>query len=403
MNNNKLKNSEKIWSRQFVFVLVATFVCNITMTMMMPIMPMYLKKLGQAMSLSGIVVGVFTFAALLCRPLWGKLLDVYSRKAVLVVGCALIALMCFAYRFADGIALLLVMRIIHGIGYAAATNATGTIAADLVPPARRSEGLGYYGVAFAGSLALGPALSLQIVNTLDLYAVFLAAGCFAVVGLLLALPIQKTRPVHSAPIQTAGHAAQKQSILEMSAIPASLVMALVAFDYSAVMTFVPSYSMSLGLGGMSLFFLLYAVTLLLCRLFIGKYTDQHGMLSVLVPGILLMAASFVFLALARTTLMFILAAVLFGMGYGTVQPTLNAIVIARCAPSRRGAANATLFAAMDFGIGLGAVVWGVISSTFGYAAIYWAGLIFFGAAAIDCLLLQRKEKAQLEPVDKIRA
>jgi predicted nucleic acid-binding protein len=111
--------------------------------------------------------------------------DVYSRKTVLLVGGALIAVMCFSYGFANGLTLLIIMRVVHGIGYAAATNATRTIAVDLVPPARRSEGLGYFGVAFVASLALGPALSIQIVNMSNIYTCFLAAGFIALVGLLI--------------------------------------------------------------------------------------------------------------------------------------------------------------------------------------------------------------------------
>ena len=103
-----------------------------------------------------------------------------------------------------------------------------------------------------------------------------------------------------------------------------------------------------------------------------------------------MAVSFVTLAFARTEPLFILAAILFGGGYGTVQPPLNAIVISSCAPSRRGAANATFFAAMDLGIGIGAVAWGVVSASFGYPSMYGSGLLFFVAAAFGIVVLRRK-------------
>lgn len=407
MKNETLTNTKKIWSPQFVLVLVGTAACNITMTMMMPIMPMYLGKQGLAASLAGVVVGIFTFAALTSRPLWGKLLDAHSRRLVFVLGGALATVMCFAYQFANGIALLLAMRIVHGFGYAAVTNATGTIAADLMPPERRSEGLGYYGVAFAASLALGPALALQIVHSSDIVTCFMAAAAIAFIGLICSLAIQDAKPALVHQMKKAEHGNRKLSMIEQSALPASVVMLLVALNYSAVVTFVPSYAISQGLGGISVFFVVYAITLLICRVFIGKYTDRHGLTGVLLPGILLMAVSFVTLAFARTEPLFILAAVLFGGGYGTVQPTLNAIVIARCAPLRRGAANATFFAAMDLGIGIGAMVWGFVSASFGYPSMYGSGLLFFVAAAFGILLLRRKSahkdsKPVRESVKKIR-
>ena len=285
---------KKIWSLQSVLVLVGTAACNITMTMMMPIMPMYLGKLGLAISLAGVVVGVFTFAALISsRPLWGKLLDAHSRKLVFVLGGALATVMCFSYQFANGIALLFVMRIIHGVGYAAVTNATGTIAADLMPPERRSagaperrsEGLGYYGVAFAASLALGPALALQIVHSSDIVTCFMAAAAIAFIGLLSSLLIGKA-PTPSLAHQTrkAEHGSRKASMIEHSALPASIVMLLVALNYSAVVTFIPSYAISQGIHSISIFFVVYAATLLVCRVSIGKYTDRHGLPGVLLPA-----------------------------------------------------------------------------------------------------------------------
>lgn len=198
--------------------------------------------------------------------------------------------------------------------------------------------------------------------------------------------------VVAAPHAQSAHAAgSKASIIEQTAIPASILMALVAVNYSGVMTFASSYAFSVGVEGASIFFLVYAVTLLLCRVFVGKYTDQHGMTSVLLPGVVLMAISFITLALARNLEVFLVAAVLFGLGYGAVQPTLNAIVISKCSPSRRGAANATFFAALDLGIGVGAILWGVVSGAWGYPSIYWSGLLFFIAAGITGFILWKQD------------
>lgn len=384
-----------IWTLPFVLVLLVTIAANITMTMMMPLMPIYLKQMGQTTSLAGVAVGVFTFAALLCRPFWGRLLDSWSRKGVLVAGIALTAAMCFGYVWAGGLALLLLVRVVHGIGFAAATNATGTIAADLLPHARRSEGLGYFGVTHAASMALGPALALQIVHRSSLTSAFLTAGALAVGGLLCALALRTPPPARAAAPASAAAAhgaaqgaGRSSSWLEKSALPASVAMALVAFNYAAVMTFVPSYTLSLGLGGMSAFFLVYALTLLATRLLIGRDAEKRGVTRLLVAGVILMAAAFALLAWAQTAPLFIAAAVLFGLGYGTVQPTLVAIINAGCPPARRGAANATFFAAMDVGVGLGAVVWGVVAGAWGYPPIYLLGLPIFVLAAARCLRLK---------------
>jgi Major Facilitator Superfamily. len=355
------------------------------MTMMMPVIPMYIEKLGAAKSLSGVVVGVFTFTALFCRPFWGKLIDTWSRKIVTIAGCIFAAAACFSYHLAESVALLLLIRIIHGIGFSAVTNATATMAADMVPAERRSEGLGYYGAAFAASLALGPALSMKIYNSLSMSAVFTIAGIIMLAGLLFAAFTGRVK-------ESAGYGNKnaKQSVIEITALPDSVLMAIIAFNYVAVMTFVPSYAISLGLGSMSSFFLIYSAALILCRTFVGKFTDKHGMNVVIIPGIILMSASFVCLAAASGKVPFMIAAVLFGAGYGTVQPTLNGIIISKCRPERRGAANATFLMAMDLGLGIGAIIWGIVSGSYSYAAVYWSGLVIFVISLLYAAALNKK-------------
>jgi len=87
-----------------------------------------------------------------------------------------------------------------------------------------------------------------------------------------------------------------------------------------------------------------------------------------------------------------LAAVIFGTGYGMVQPTLHAIVISSCAIQRRGAAGATFLGSMDLGMGIGAVVWGFFSAQFGYAMMYRTCIAVMAVACIRCLLFIRKHK-----------
>ena len=80
------------------------------------------------------------------------------------------------------------------------------------------------------------------------------------------------------------------------------------------------------------------------------------------------------LAFASNLGMFVAAGLTYGLGFGSVQPTLNAIMIKLCPPERRGVGNATFFSAMDIGIGTGAILWGVVSQIAGFT------YVFIGAA-----------------------
>jgi MFS family permease len=181
----------------------------------------------------------------------------------------------------------------------------------------------------------------------------------------------------------------KKQFVETSSLPASITMMFISFAYSAVMSFLAKYSIALGLGSMSIFFVYYAFSLLITRVIAGKYTDKHGMYNILPMGILVMMAVFVILGFSRNILLFLIAAVLYGLGYGSVQPTLNAIVMSVCAPHRRGAANTIFFGAMDIGIGLGATIWGIIADKTGYSFMYFFCIVVMAISLIYCFVVFR--------------
>lgn len=79
---------------------------------------------------------------------------------------------------------------------------------------------------------------------------------------------------------------------------------------------------------------------------------------------------FLTLAFAYSLPVVLLAAVFYGVGYGTVQPIMNTIVIKLSPPERRGAANATYYATMDIGIGIGSLVWGMVSQKVGFTVVF---------------------------------
>lgn len=372
MNMSKplpMTNSAKevLWTQSYILTLIVIVTSSITMSMMMPILPIYIKSFGGNMSMSGIVISVFTFSALLCRPLFGKLLDTYERKLFLLIGTVAILMGCFSYQFANVIIILLILRVIHGIGYSASTNAAGTVAADVVPVTRRGEGIGYYGAVNVASIALGPAVGLMIMNAFNIKAPFKAATIIVLIGVLSALFINYEKGKEKI---SAKNTNKKTALFEPTALPSALVMLFIDFAYAGVVTYVPSYTSSLGLGTMGAFYFVYAFFLLATRVVVGKITDKQGMTKVIIPGIILLTITFLCLAFARSTAMFMIAAVLFGLGYGSIQPTLYAIVVSLCPPSNRGIASATFFSSMDLGIGLGALVWGILSQSLGFSAIY---------------------------------
>ena len=131
---------ERLWTRSFVLMSLGSLFFFTSFYLLLPTMPLFIKELGGLDAQVGLAVGVFTFAAVVVRPFAGGLLDQYGRRPFLLAGLALFAVSMFLYGWVGGVGTLLIVRVVHGIGWAFATTAAAAAITDIVPPSRRGEG-----------------------------------------------------------------------------------------------------------------------------------------------------------------------------------------------------------------------------------------------------------------------
>ncbi|KGK86308.1 arabinose ABC transporter permease [Desulfosporosinus sp. HMP52] len=387
MKANPSQN-EQIWSKTFFLILLVSFLMFMSMYMLLPTLPLYAQSLGGNETIAGTIVGIFTLSAVLVRPWFGNLLDYRGRKLILLIGISIFLVSVIAYNLAFTIISLLTIRAVHGIGWGASTTATGTMASDVIPAARRAEGMGYYGIAATIAMSLGPALGLYLVKYNSYSLLFAGSALLAGLGLIGSFFINYETSNKRQDKSKVPHV--KGVILEITAIPSALVLFFITLTYGGIVSFLPAYAGFRGVDNIGIFFTVYALVLLLGRPIIGKLSDKYGPRMFLVPGILMLVAALVLLSIASSLPMFLLVAILYGLGFGTVQPILNALVITLSPPERRGAANATFAVAMDLGIGLGAVILGFIAQELGYAYMYGSSVIFALLALVMYFSFLRK-------------
>ncbi|SDH21380.1 MFS transporter [Desulfosporosinus hippei] len=381
--------NEQIWSKTFFLILLVSFLMFLSMYMLLPTLPLYAQSLGGNETIAGTIVGIFTLSAVLVRPWFGNLLDYRGRKLILIIGIAIFLVSVIAYNLAFTIISLLTIRAVHGIGWGASTTATGTMASDVIPAARRAEGMGYYGIAATIAMSLGPALGLYLVKNNSYSLLFAGSAILSGLGLIGSFFINyETSPKRQAKKKDPR---VKGVILEKTAIPSALVLFFITLTYGGIVSFLPAYASFRGVDNIGIFFSVYALVLLLGRPIIGKLSDKYGPRRFLVPGILMLVVALVLLSMASSLSMFLLVAVVYGLGFGTVQPILNALVITLSPPERRGAANATFAVAMDLGIGLGAVILGFIAQELGYVYMYGSSVIFALLALVMYFSFLRKK------------
>ncbi len=128
----------------------------------------------------------------------------------------------------------------------------------------------------------------------------------------------------------------------------------------------------------------------------GKAVDRNGPRLVIFICLSLLIIGYPLLALVQNNWGFYLAALIIGFGNGVVWPTFQAMVNNIVPSNRRGAANSTLFIAMDLGMGLGMMIAGIISQRYSISAaflccsIYCAtGLVLFRLFTLKYYLKKR--------------
>ncbi|SDK13651.1 Predicted arabinose efflux permease, MFS family [Jeotgalicoccus aerolatus] len=379
------KGKSRIWTKDFIIIVIANFFIFTSFQMTLPTLPLYVQEIGSNETWVGIIVGIFTFSALLIRPFGGKMLDTTGRAPVFITGLAILVISLYSLAVSTTILILVAVRIVQGIGWGLSNTASGTIASDLVPKDRRGEGLGFFGLSGNLALAIGPALGLFLVNHIEFSTLFIICGSLTLIALLLALNVKyvKAEPLTQAEIEEDELNTSRFNFFEKRALPASALLFFITFTFGGIATFLPAYTFQQGFAPhyIQIYFVLYALALVTTRFFAGRIYDRRGLAIVFIPGSLLIIAGLTLLAILNSPVYLFVGAILYGLGFGTVQPALQASAINTTPPRKRGMANATFFSAFDLGVGLGAMTFGLVAQYADYNMIYWV------SAASGCLSL----------------
>lgn len=376
---------ERLWTKPFIVMTVAMLVLFTGFYLLLPTMPLYIKSLGGTESQVGLVAGVFTLTAVVFRPIVGGLLDRYGRRPFMIAGLLLFVLSMGLYPWASAFALLLALRVLHGASWALSTTAVSTSITDIIPASRRGEGMGWFGMAMTVAMAIGPTVGVWALDGGEYSRLFGIATGLSAVAFLLAI----TARIPKHPRSTS----RKIVLFERSVLPLTAALFFLSVAYGGITTFLPLFGESIRVNS-GTFFLVYALALTLARPVAGKLSDRFGEAVVIVPGLVVTVLSLAVLSFSTNLAGVIVAAVLYGIGFGSAQPALQAANLRLAPPERRGVASASFMTAFDLGIGLGSIVLGWVSQYTGYETLFLvcAGSVLVSAAIFVSLVRGRLAK-----------
>lgn len=346
----------RVYTLQFWLLCTSSFLFFSSFNMLIPELPDYLSKMGGG-EFKGLIIALFTLTAGVSRPFSGKLSDTVGRVPVMAFG-SLVCFVCgFLYPVTTTVIPFLLLRLVHGFSTGFKPTGTAAYIADIVPFNRRGESMGIHGLIGSLGMAFGPFLGGWIVQHFDFNILFYTSSVLSFLSIAILVNMKETLP--SGRRETFRWSLLKISrseVFDGSVMPVVIVVFFCLFSYGTVITLIPDLSKSIGLQNKGFYFLVYTLASIGIRIIAGRWSDRKGRSNVLIIGSLFMMMSLVCLIFTRDVWLLSVSAVLFGIGNGIVSPITQAWTIDLCAEENRGKAVATMYIALEAGIGLGALL-----------------------------------------------
>jgi len=354
----------KILSREFILTFFALFTLISIYYLLLPTLPIYLSRSGSTETEIGVLIGIFFFSSLVLRPFVGRALLRIHEKEFMIIGALLFSLTSIAYLFTPPFWPFLIVRVFQGIGFAFFHTAVYTLIANISPEAHRGESLSYFTLSMTLSGALAPSIGMFLINHFGFTLLFLVCLGLSLCSLFITNKLERRQVIP-----------QQDSFLEDSlflnrkVLPPSIVNSISLFIWGALTAFFPLYAINHGVDNPGLFFTTIAIALFLGRSFGGKIFDLYNKEKVILPCLITYVISMVILAFSKTLPMFILVALIWGIGNAFLMPSLVAYALGR-GGSSPGPVMGTFTAISDLGMSLGPMVMGIIIHTASYPAMF---------------------------------
>ncbi len=361
-----------LWTRSFISACVGNFLLFFAFYQLIPVFPIYLiDEFNTSRTLVGVVLSAYTLAALLIRPISGFILDMYRRKPQYLLSFLFFVLVFTSYPLIATVGFFLFFRILHGFAFGYVTTAGNSLVVDILPPERRGEGLGYFGIANNMAMVIGPMTGLLVMERWGHDAAFYLSIISGLTGFVFASLVKVEKVAVVKEKLPMGF----DRFFLFKGFQAGLTLLLMGIPYGMFITFLSIYGSELGISqGLGMFFTLLAVGLIGSRLMSGKLVDRGMMNQTIQSGMLItFAGMFLLASLGRLNLfnhqlvvvLFFVIPVILGIGYGLVFPAYNTLFVNLAPNNRRATASSTFMTSWDIGIGLGLILGGRLADTRG--------------------------------------
>ena len=381
---------DRLWNANYWKVMTANFSMSFAFYLLTPLLPLYLSEdFNASKDVIGLVLSGYTLTALLVRPFSGFVVDSFPRKKVLLVSLFLYFLFFGTYLLASSLLLFALVRTLHGAPFGASTVANSTMAIDVLPSSRRSEGIGFYGISNNIATAIAPSVGIFVYRYVhDFDVLFWMAFVVAFLG----FAVDATIKPRERQVMKDRKAVSLDRFFLVKGWMIALNMVCFGVCYGVLSNYLAIYGKeTMGItGGTGTYFLLLSAGLILSRLQ-GAAALRKGRLTLnAAEGVVISTIGYTLFILVPHEVGYYGSALLIGLGNGHLWPAFQNMMI-------NVAENNELLTSWDLGLGLGVLFGGVIVEYFSYSAAFWsivgvhvAGLLMFFLATRSFFLSRKK-------------
>ena len=402
-NEGGILEQPKLWSRSLIVLMGLNFSSALSFWLIMVKITQFASDTyGVSTGVAGLTITVYVISALFTRMFFGVKIDVWGVKRSIVIGTVINAIAMVLYLFPMGFVPLMLVRVLHGFGFAIMSGSCAAGAALVLPPERYGEGIGYFSMMQALATGIGPFVAIVLTNIFNGYFAMFVFAAIAMFVALATIPLLTIPPsAHPAKHMNVIQEAKTKGIgafVQLSVVPIASVLFLVYLGYSGIISFVTSYAAERGLDdAVSFYFVVYAIVVLVSRPPVGRRIDRLGENSTIYFCLVSFVLGFIVLAFAVNGVILLVSAALVGFGIGASQSIIQAVIARDAPPSELGKANSTFFMSMDLGSGIGPVAIGAAIPFVGYSAIYLMLAVVGVLAIVDYHWAHGRHKGPIIP------
>lgn len=406
--------TSKLYTRDALCLMGASFFFMFSTMLVTPLINGYSSALGAHEIFAGIVTGSMSIIALILRPLAGNLSDHISKYRLSVIGSVLIFIGVVGYCISPTSQLLLLFRLVNGVGFVLATVCMTTWLSLVVPREHVGEAMGMYGLMNALAMALAPAIGIALYNVIGYRETFVLGAVAAVLVFLLVQCVQnKGAAVQNAQSKNADNGTNNRStvltettstdtqaakrnkraswtqafrnvrVFQKNAFPITLLMLCFSMPYFATQADLVEYLQHIESPvSAGLFFIFYAIILLVIRLFFKKYFDRVRYGVWFWVCLFATIAFLVSMMFVHTLGLMILSSGLLSVGYGIIYSVNQATAMMLAPMKEQGLASSTFYFGIDLAMVIAPILGGCLFAFVPIQAFYPSLLAFLPVALI---------------------